>query len=307
MDSEIKLKCVIAGHAILGYTPLCHALYRLEIEITSQNVLRGKPSTGRYALYRRFQDFEKLYHSVVQTYGIQRVVEDYCITPDLVQKESFGSFASSFQSVIARRMVSLQQLVDRLLTIEGIETNAFYASFFDTKNRGCSGARKQLGDKQIVKEILVRVKPGNTYFEFSWESSFVVLTTKGRLYILRSLYDDLSNPVQEKSLANGSVHLTERPDNVIEILCRATGLKTLLRFTTREEYVSWFRALADASAIIDQSEVGFNASRAARPSIAERMTKMMGNDQHKSSSTHTSDPTPVSSPDDNDDLNTYGI
>jgi len=204
-------------------------------------------------------------------------------------------------------MVSLQQLIDRILIIEGIESNAFYGSFFDTKNRGCSGARRQLGDKQIVKEILVRMKPGNSYFEFSWESAFVVLTTVGRLYILRSLYDDLSNPVQEKSLANGAVHLTEKPDNVIEILCRTTGLKTLLRFTTREEYVSWFRALADASAIIDQAELGFNASRAARTSIAERMNKMMASSEDSKSPSHTANPTPVSSPDDNDELNSYGI
>lgn len=183
----------------MGIGPFQKAFYRMEIELRPNRQASG--TIENYALYRRFSDFLIFYNTLLQNFGTEKVKVTYGI--QFPEKENTGTFGSTFNSIIQHRIPLLQAFINKALQIEDIHSLSPTSLFFDLKNKGTSGARRQLGDKRVLKEVIAKTKPGKYGVLEFWESSFVVLTQQGRLFILKNLYDDLSSSTLSLSLGKG--------------------------------------------------------------------------------------------------------
>lgn len=222
----------------------------------------GADGIVNYTLYRRYSQFLSLYTSLEAVFGSEILFRKDIEMPE---KEKMGGYYSTFKIVIDKRMITLQKYITSLLAnIDKIEMQPCVQEFFDVKSRGASGAQRALGEKMIAKEVMALVKPGLSLLDsVLWQSCFVVLTTQGQLFILRSMYEDLANPIVSLPVGNGNAIANTCVGNslITEVLCKHNGKKTLLKFSNVQEQAAWVRAVADAS--LSTAAVGVDNSSIA--------------------------------------------
>lgn len=208
----------------------------------------GANGVVNYTLYRRYSQFLALYTSLEAALGSEALLRRDVAMPE---KEKMGGYYSTFKIIVDKRMITLQKFITSVLAnIDNVELQSCFQEFFDVKSRGASGAQRALGEKAIVKEVLALVKPGLTLLDsLMWQSCFVVLTTPGQLFILRSMYDDLASPIVLLPVGNGNAIANSCVGNslVTEVLCKHNGKKTLLKFSSVQEQATWVRAITDVS------------------------------------------------------------
>jgi hypothetical protein len=90
---------------------------------------------------------------------------------------------------------------------------------------------------------LCDVKPGIGLIEI-FSVHFLVLTSTGKLYILKNIYSDTVNPIKYMDISSGDYIVTSK-GLIISLDSRSNATKTLIRLQDHAEVASWLRVLAD--------------------------------------------------------------
>lgn len=220
----------IDGLSILGGGITAHCAYHVSVTHSQK---------GSWRVYRRFHEFEEL-HKTLMSEAADVLVGRNIVLPE---KGYGGSFYSSQKWVTDKRQKELEQYVQALVAIDPYKLHSALSAFLDVANKGASGARLQLGDKNIVLENFLNTKP---HLVFPWSTKFVVLTKGGSVYCMRSVYDDTSKALVTMELAGGAVKVEGRSGSLIaDLTKKSDGTKLTIQFHNRNEMADWLRCMAD--------------------------------------------------------------
>jgi len=236
-----------------------------------------------WSVYRRFSEFLKLHKQLVAVMG-----EEFFKTAEIVPPEK--TVGSNFKSVVVKRQDELQTYLFKILSIDEIDKQTSVTKFLDFESKGLSGAAKDLGQNQILLETLASVKPCKDVMEL-WQSSYVVLTKSGTIFVLRNLYDSVSSPLVSFSLVNGDVTVTTPTGSPkVDMTCKAAGTRLVLRLSTEMQLASWLRTIADfttrAKNTVYDKPPANRPSQSPSPSQRPSAASQGGNSYNPSDSIH---------------------
>ena len=193
----MALSAKISGHASFGGL-FSYTVYRIDVFFSGNS----------WCIYRRYNAFKKLHEELVKLFPEDRLTESGIILPE----NGLGLLSKGvvFSEVVIKRMEEFQRYLRAVLDIEAMTTLDCVTSFFDYKNKGVSGAVIELGASGVICETMALVKPCKRLVEV-WNSCFIVLTKQGTIYVLRNIYDSISDPLVAFPVSFGDIHVVSVP------------------------------------------------------------------------------------------------
>lgn len=234
------ISATICGWAQVGGGPWRHAEYRIEVGFDSQ----------QWIIYRRYASFAELDKTLRAALGPEKADNRDVWTAELPRKIG-SSAASSLATIVEIRMVSLQLYLLSILSYfgntAGGERVAFeiaFNEFFDSANKGASGAALELGSMLVSRESFARVRDARHLLTM-WHNYFIVVTTKGVLYIVTGLYEKPSSAVLTLPLVGSDLKVVAKKGDPLQVDIVGQQRSIMMRFTSADETAAWMRMLSD--------------------------------------------------------------
>lgn len=229
----------VVGWAAVGGGPWRHAEYRLEVAFEGR----------QWVIYRRYAAFAELDRQMRDALGAEKAANADVWQAALPQKMIGGTLGSSITAVAEGRMTSLQSYLDAVLAYdtdggERIAIELAFTSFFDLAHKGVSGAQLELGAANIVRESFARTRDARHALTM-WHNYFLVVTTRGVLYVLRGLYEKPTAAVLSLPLVDSQLKVATKKGDNLQVDLVGTDRSLFLRFTSTDEAAAWVRILAD--------------------------------------------------------------
>jgi hypothetical protein len=280
----------VVGAQKIGGGVMKHNLYKITVDFSS----------SVYTIYRRYRDFERFHEKLSNIYNEEVLAQEHATLP---KKRYAGTFLSTFNVIVNERILYLRYFINGVLKLPNISKEECSITFFDVIHKGISGASRQLGKKEIKKEILCQVKPGIGLIEV-FSVHFLVLTTGGSLYILKNVYSDTTSPIKLMHISTGDYIVTSI-GLILTLDSRSTGIKTLIKFQDISELSSWLRVLADYG--LDGSNTNLFVANVAPVTIMDKLQTGPKAKQAKAQEFVQENVHSTGSGYTEDDLNAFGI
>jgi hypothetical protein len=222
------MKAKIVRNLPLGGALLAYTVYG--IDVTHEG--------STWCVYRRYSEFEKLHSVICHDVGEEFAAQTYLLPEKSIQ-------AKFLKEAIEKRGIELQKYMDDILSNEEICCKDYLLEFFDCNCKGISGAQKDLGSS-LLYETLGYAKPCVSLIEL-WMSCFIVMSKQGTIFILRNMYDGISDAIVAFPLTGREVHISV-PITAKYAIC-LTDVKTKrqlkIRLSSELQLGTWMRTIAD--------------------------------------------------------------
>lgn len=239
---------------IIGHFNVGGGIFSYHTEYQLQVAAEG----STWVIYRRFNHFSNLHLKLLSILGED---EAKTVLQPLPDKSPLGSYFSTSDSFTTSRKAGLQNYLESLVQINDENVRREVLVFVDVDGKGLSGAVKEFGANSILKEAFAKSRQGS--IANLWSITYVVLLKDGRLFIMKSMYDESAKAVSQWNLRGGEIRVVPKAsNNMISITSLKEDKKLLLSLTSAAEAAFWIRSISDFSLMSNQQVIS-NVKEAA--------------------------------------------
>ncbi len=218
----------ISGSSQMGGVLSAYTVYKIDVSCNG----------SEWSVHRRYNQFLQLHEALKTIHGREFMETHSFILPP-------KKLGSTSVSIVDTRLKELQEYLQKILTIEDIDSESEVGVFFDLLGKGISGATRDLGSKSILIETLALVKFHKHYLEF-FRTCYVVLSKAGVIYVMRGLDDSISQPLLSFPLREGAMHVfSPSGSRRIDLTRQDNTNKLSLKLSSESQVASWLRLIAD--------------------------------------------------------------